>query len=186
MKHRTFRTAVAVVLGAAALCFGAACSTSDNSATTTSSAKPSGAGDVQGGSDKGDKATGVAPTTPAPPNLDTPTVQQLNDRISKAFDSSIDNKEKISWIQAAEQDPYLVQNLVEAAKKNKVKVTVTKVNPPQDGKLKADADVTIDGKPLEGGSFIEFIAEGKEWKVSHVFACNIVKTAKIESAACQE
>ncbi|MFC9438905.1 hypothetical protein [Nocardia sp. NPDC057030] len=186
MKHRTFRTAVAVVLAAAA-CTLTACASGDkesSSPSTTANAdtKP---GELQGGSDKGEKETGSAPTTPSSPALAKPSTQQLNDRLSKAFDPNVPNKEKISWIQAAEQDPYLVANLVDAAKKQGVKVEITKVNDPADGKLKADAKVTINGSPVDG-AFVSFVSEGGEWKVDHTFACNIVKSAKIESAACEE
>ncbi|WP_069160267.1 hypothetical protein [Nocardia altamirensis] len=187
MKHRTFRTAVAVVLTAAA-CTLTACASGDDKKTDSpsSTAKADTApGELQGGSDKGEKETGAVPTTPSSPSLAKPSVEQLNERLSKAFDPAVPNKEKISWIQAAEQDPYLVANLVDAAKKQDVKVKVTKVGDPADGKLKADADVTIAGTPVQN-AFISFVSEGGEWKVDHTFACNIVKSAKIESAACQE
>lgn len=188
MNKRTFRGIVAVVLSAAALTLGTACSTSDEgskSPSTSAAQKSKDGGDPQGGMDKGDKETGSEPTSAAPPALAKPSVADLNTRLKKAFDPAVDNKEKLSWIQNAEQDPYLVQNLVEAAKKNKVTIEVTNVQEPKDGKLKADAKVTIDGKPVENAS-IDFIAEGTEWKVANTFACSIVKSAKIESAACQE
>lgn len=186
VKHRTFRTAVAVVLTAAA-CTLTACASGDKessspSITANADTKP---GELQGGSDKGDKETGSAPTTPSSPALAKPSTQQLNDRLAKAFDPNVPNKEKISWIQAAEQDPYLVANLVDAAKKQGVKVEITKVNDPTDGKLKADAKVTINGSPVDD-AFVSFVSEGGEWKVDHTFACNIVKSAKIDSAACEE
>ncbi|MGO4613444.1 hypothetical protein AB4305_04675 [Nocardia sp. 2YAB30] len=185
MKHRTFRAAVAVVLTAAA-CSLSACASNDDSPSPSTSANASNTpGELQGGSDNGEKETGSAPTTPSSPALAKPSVQQLNERLQKAFDPNVPNKEKISWIQAAEQDPYLVANLVDAAKKQNVKVEVTNVGDPKDGKLKADAKVTIDGTPVDN-AFIQFVSEGGEWKVDHTFACNIVKSAKIESAACQE
>ncbi|WP_194834848.1 hypothetical protein [Nocardia sp. XZ_19_369] len=186
MKHRTFRTAVALALTAAA-CTLTACASGDKDSsspsTTANAAKE--AGELQGGSDKGEKETGSAPTTPSSPVLAKPSTQQLNDRLTKAFDPNVPNQEKISWIQAAEQDPYLVANLVDAAKKQGVQVEITKVGEPADGKLKADAKVTINGTPVDD-AFVSFVSEGGEWKVDHTFACNIVKSAKIESAACQE
>ncbi|AFU04003.1 MULTISPECIES: hypothetical protein [Nocardia] len=188
MKHRTFRTAVAVVLTAAACTLTACASGNDDkkdASPSTSANADTQPGELQGGSDKGEKETGSAPTTPSSPALAKPSVQQLNDRLTKAFDPAVPNKEKISWIQAAEQDPYLVANLVDAAKKQDVKVEVTNVQEPQDGKVKADAKVTIGGSPVDN-AFISFVSEGGEWKVDHTFACNIVKSAKIESAACQE
>ncbi len=186
VKHRTFRTAVALALTAAA-CTLTACASGDKDSsspsTTANAAKE--AGELQGGSDKGEKETGSAPTTPSSPVLAKPSTQQLNDRLTKAFDPNVPNQEKISWIQAAEQDPYLVANLVDAAKKQGVQVEITKVGEPADGKLKADAKVTINGTPVDD-AFVSFVSEGGEWKVDHTFACNIVKSAKIESAACQE
>ncbi|MEU7767398.1 hypothetical protein AB0B25_19985 [Nocardia sp. NPDC049190] len=185
MKHHTFRTAVAVVLTAAA-CSLTACAAGEETSSPSAGANASNApGELQGGSDNGDKEAGSAPTTPPSPALAKPSVQQLNERLQKAFDPNVPNKEKISWIQAAEQDPYLVANLVEAAKKQNVKVEVISVGDPKDGRLKADAKVTIDGTPVDS-AFIQFVSEGGEWKVDHTFACNIVKSAKIESAACQE
>ncbi|MGQ4614850.1 hypothetical protein [Nocardia sp. R7R-8] len=185
MKHRTFRTTVAVVLTALA-CSSTACASNNESSSTSTSPDPGhAAGELEGGSNKGDKEAGSAPTTPSSPALPKPTAQQLNERLQKAFDPNVPNTEKISWIQAAEQDPYLVANLVDAAKKQKVAVEVTNVGDPKDGKLKADAKVTIDGTPVDN-AFIQFVSEGGQWKVDHTFACNIVKSAKIESAACQE
>ncbi|CAM4407270.1 hypothetical protein NONI108955_25575 [Nocardia ninae] len=186
MKHRTFRTAVAIVLTAAAATLTACASGDKESATPSTTADAAKeAGELQGGSDKGEKETGSAPTTPSSPVLAKPSTQQLNDRLTKAFDPNVPNQEKISWIQAAEQDPYLVANLVDAAKKQGVQVEITKVGEPADGKLKADAKVTINGTPVDD-AFVSFVSEGGEWKVDHTFACNIVKSAKIESAACQE
>ncbi|MGX1779407.1 hypothetical protein ACWIGW_45370 [Nocardia brasiliensis] len=143
------------------------------------------AGELQGGIFGEGSRAGVAPSTPSSPALAKPSVQQLNDRLTKAFDPAVPNKEKISWIQAAEQDPYLVANLVDAAEKQDVEVEVTNVQEPQDGKMKADAKVTIGGSPVDN-TFISFVSEGGEWKVDHAFACEIITGALIESAACQD
>ena len=104
--------------------------------------------------------------------------------VRRRVDPSVDNKEKISWVQDAERDPELVNKLVDAAKAQNVKVEITGVQEPKDGKLKADAKVTINGEPVQN-AFVEFVAEGDQWKVSHQFTCNIVKSAKLDSAACQ-
>ncbi|MFI9510188.1 hypothetical protein [Nocardia sp. NPDC052566] len=186
MKQRSFRTVAAVMIAAAALALGA-CSTSDSKsdakASTTTSAAAKAADTFEDGNKDG-KAEGEAPSKTPAPDLPKPTVQQLNDKLTKAFDPSIDGKEKISWIENAERDPLLVEKLVDAAKKNKVKVEVTKVGDPKDGKLKADAKVTIDGSPVDNAT-IDFVAEGDQWKVANQFACSIVKSAKLDSAACQ-
>lgn len=187
MNHRISRTALAVALGAAACTLAVGCSSatddSSESGAVASATRDADAGEAQGGSENGTKQTGSAPTTPASPQLAKPSVAELNDRLTKAFDPAVPNDEKISWIQAAEQDPYLVQNLVAAAERENVTVSVTNVQDPQNGVVKADADVTIGGEPVQD-AFIEFVSEGGQWKVSNTFACNVVKAAQIESAAC--
>ncbi|NNH74946.1 hypothetical protein HLB23_34720 [Nocardia uniformis] len=184
MKHTIFRATVAVALAASAL--GLAACGSDESSTaapdTTSAATPT--GEFEGGTEGEDKVDGTDPTTPEIPDLPKPTVEELNDKLQKAFDPSIDSKTKISWIEDANQDPMLVDKLVDAAKKNDVTVKITNVPDPVDGKLKADAEVTIGGQPVENAT-VSFVAEENEWKVDHAFACSIVKAAKLDSAACQ-
>ncbi|MBF6132540.1 hypothetical protein IU501_05955 [Nocardia otitidiscaviarum] len=184
MKHTIFRAAAAVAVAVSA--FGlAACGSGDDTGSdaTTTSAAP--AGEFEGSTEDEDKVTGAAPSTTEVPNLPKPTVAELNDKINKAFDPSIDAKTKISWIEDAAVDPQLVDKLVDAAKQNNVTVEITNVQDPVDGKLKADANVTIDGAPVENAT-VAFVAEGTEWKVDHGFACSIVKAAKLDSAACQD
>ncbi|MGW8651131.1 hypothetical protein ACWGMO_17220, partial [Nocardia salmonicida] len=118
------------------------------------------------------------------PNLPKPTAAELNSRLTKALAGQLTGEEKKTYIEDADQDPMLVDKFVEAAKQNNVKVAITTVGEPVDGKLKANADVTIDGTPVKD-AFVDFVAEDDSWKVSHVFACNIVKSAQLDSAACQ-
>ncbi|WP_228002652.1 FixH family protein [Nocardia australiensis] len=180
MKNRSIRAAVAVALATAA--FGlAACSSDKDSDSGTSTTQAAGKFEEGKNSDPVDGS--AKPSTP-PPNLAKPSTQLLNDRITKAFDPNVGNEEKISWVQDAERDPELVNKLVDAAKAQNVKVEITGVQEPKDGKLKADAKVTIDGSPVEN-AFVEFVAVGDQWQVSHQFTCNIVKSAKLDSAACQ-
>ncbi|MEV0246129.1 hypothetical protein AB0H76_06010 [Nocardia sp. NPDC050712] len=183
MKLRSIRAAVAIAAAASVLTLGACGSDSGDSAAP--SATPTTAGQFEEGTKAGEavEAEGELTTTP-PPNLPKPTAAELNEKINKAFDSSVGEQEKISWVQDAEKDPQLVDKLVDAAKKNKVKVEITGVQEPKDGKLKADANVTIDGAPVEN-AFVEFVAETEGWKVSNQFTCNIVRAAKLDSAACQ-
>ncbi|MFC8046609.1 hypothetical protein [Nocardia sp. NPDC057353] len=187
VKH-PFRTAVAVLVTTAACTLAVGCSSAGDDADSGTAAptatRDADAAEAQGGSDVGSKQTGSAPTTPSAPALAKPSVAELNDRLTKAFDPAVPNAEKISWIQNAEQDPYLVQNLVAAAERENVTVQVTNVQDPVDGKVKADADVSIGGTPVQN-AFIEFVSEGGQWKVSNTFACNVVKSAEIESAACE-
>ncbi|MEV0765980.1 hypothetical protein [Nocardia sp. NPDC050435] len=182
MKLRSIRAA-AVVAAAAALTLTACGSDKDDSAGP--SATPTTAGQYEEGKQPGEaiEAEGELTTTP-PPDLPKPTAAELNEKITKAFDASVGEQEKISWVQDAEKDPQLVDKLVDAAKKNNVKVEITGVQEPKDGKLKADAKVTIDGAPVDN-AFVEFVAETEGWKVSNQFTCNIVRAAKLDSAACQ-
>ncbi|AYF74762.1 hypothetical protein D7D52_13825 [Nocardia yunnanensis] len=185
MKHTIFRATAALLLTVSALSL-TACGKSDDSAkvtTTTSAAAP--AGKFQGGTEGDDKQTGQAPAPTTAADLPKPSVADLNDKVTKAFDPAIDAKTKTDWIEDAALDPQLAQKLVDAAKANNVKVTITNVGDPSGGKLKADADVTIDGKPVQNAT-VSFVADGAEWKIDHNYACSIVKTAKLNSAACQD
>ncbi|WP_194814437.1 hypothetical protein [Nocardia sp. XZ_19_385] len=184
MKLRSIRAAVAIVAAASALTL-TACGSDKGDSTSSPSATATSAGQYEEGKKAGEaiEAEGELTTTP-PPNLPKPTVAELNEKINKAFDASVGEEEKISWVQDAEKDPQLVDKLVDAAKKNNVKVEITGVQEPKEGKLKADAKVTIGGAPVEN-AFVEFVAETEGWKVSNQFTCNIVKAAKLDSAACQ-
>ncbi|GAB2550600.1 hypothetical protein [Nocardia heshunensis] len=185
MKHTIFRATAALMLATSALGL-VACSKSDDTskaAATTSAAAP--AGKFDGGVDGDGKLTGSAPAPTTTADLAKPSVADLNDKVAKAFDPSIDAKTKTDWIEDAALDPQLAQKLVDAAKANNVKIKITNVGDPSDGKLKADADVTIDGKPVQNAT-VSFVADGTDWKIDHSYACSIVKAAKLDSAACQD
>ncbi|MFE3703840.1 hypothetical protein ACFXO7_38985 [Nocardia tengchongensis] len=186
MKHNIFRATAALMLATSA--FGlVACSKSDDTskaaATTSSAAAP--AGKFDGSTDGDAKLTGAAPAPTTVADLPKPSVADLNDKVTKAFDPAIDSKTKTDWIENAGLDPQLAQKLVDAAKANNVKIKITNVGDPSGGKLKADADVTIDGKPVQNAA-VTFVADGTEWKIEHNYACSIVKAAKLASAACQD
>jgi len=183
VKNRTFRASLALAVTALALTLGACGSESDTTAASTT-ATTSAAGQFEAGTNEDAPVEGQAPTSTTPPNLPKPTAAELNDRLTRAFDSSVPAEEKIGWIQDAERDPQLVDKLVDAAKRNNVTVEITNVGEPQNGTLKADAEVTIDGRPVEN-AYVEFVAEDDQWKVSHQFTCNIVRSAQLDSAACQ-
>ncbi|MFB7875272.1 MULTISPECIES: hypothetical protein [unclassified Nocardia] len=183
MRNRSMKTAVAVLATLAALGL-TACSSSDDTAsgagaTTTAAGDQFETGDTAPG-----KEEGTEPSATTPPNLPKPTAEELNARLNKALAGQLTKDEKKTYIEDADQDPMLVDKFVDAAKKNNVTVAITTVGEPANGKLRADADVTIDGSKVEN-AFVEFVAEDDSWKVSHVFACNIVKSAKLDSAACQ-
>ncbi|MEV0539558.1 hypothetical protein [Nocardia salmonicida] len=183
MNIRPVKTAAVLVAIVAALGLGAcgsdAGSTSTSTGTTTSKGGAFETGDATSGKEEGGE-----PAATTVPNLPKPTAAELNSRLTKALAGQLTGEEKKTYIEDADQDPMLVDKFVEAAKQNNVKVAITTVGDPVDGKLEANADVTIDGTPVKD-AFVDFVAEDDSWKVSHVFACNIVKSAKLDSAACQ-
>ncbi|MEV0060295.1 hypothetical protein [Nocardia sp. NPDC050718] len=183
MNNRPMKTAAVLVAIVAALGLSACGSDTASSSAGASSTTAAGAG-FESGSTKQGKEEGGDLAVTTPPNLPKPTAEELNSRINKALAGKLTGDEKKIYIEDADQDPMLVDKFVDAANKNKVTVAITKVGEPADGKLKADADVTIDGKPVQD-AFVDFVAEDDSWKVSHTFACNIVKSAKLDSAACQ-
>ncbi|MFD6392390.1 hypothetical protein [Nocardia sp. NPDC060259] len=182
MNNRMFKTAVAVTAAAAALGL-TACSSSDSETSAGATSTTAGAAFEDGKKVEGTQE-GDAPMTTAVPVLPAPTVDELNARLDKAMAGQLTAEEKATFIEDAERDPNLVDKFVEAAKKNNVKAKITSVGTPADGKVKAPADVTIDGTPVQGAT-VEFVASEGGWRVSHVFTCNIVKSAKLDSAACQ-
>ncbi|MFF2082250.1 hypothetical protein ACFVVM_00645 [Nocardia sp. NPDC058176] len=181
MNIRSLKTAVAVVAAVAALGL-TACSSTDSAAEGATTTTP--ASEFESGKGAGAKEEGDEPPATAAPDLPKPTVEELNTRLTKALAGQLTDEEKLTYIQDADKDPDLVDKFVDAAKKNNVTVAITSVGEPAEGKLKADADVTIDGKPVQD-AFVDFVAEDTDWKVSHTFACNVVKSAKLDSAACQ-
>lgn len=183
MKIRPFRVVAAVTMAAAALTF-TACSSTEESSTDAAATSTEAAAEFESGKTQDGREEGKAPTTTAAPNLPKPTVEELNDKLTRALDGAVSEDEKLAFIEDAEQDPQLVDKLVEAAKKNEVTVKITNVGQPAEGKVKADAEVTIAGSPVENAS-VDFVAEGDQWKIAHDFACNIVKSAELDSAACQ-
>jgi hypothetical protein len=190
MKNLSTRTVTAALLVAAALTMTACSSSSTSSAAGSSTAAAATTAAASNGfqgngqnDTKNDQGAKAAPPT-TPPNLPKPTAAQLNDEITKAFDPSVPDKEKIGWIENADLDPQLVDKLAAAAKQNGVKITITNVEDPSGGRLKADANVTMNGNPVNGAS-VPFVAGGTTWKVDHQYACSIVKQAKLNSAACE-
>lgn len=181
MKNRSFKTVAAIAMTVAALGLAACSSDSeDTSSTGGDTSTTAFESDSTGG--EADKGASIA-ETPVP-DLPKPTPEELNDRVNKALAGQLTDSEKLTYIENADRDPDLVDKFVAAAKENNVTVKIVSVDDPADGKLKADADVTIDGAPVEGAT-VHFVAQGEDWKVSNTFACNIVKSAKLDSAACQ-
>ncbi|MFF2391227.1 hypothetical protein ACWFRF_14595 [Nocardia sp. NPDC055165] len=183
MNNRPVKYAAVLVAIVAALGLSA-CSSGTDSTSTSAGTTTSKGGAFETGDAKSGKEEGGEPAATTVPNLPKPTAAELNARLNKALAGQLTGEEKKTYIEDADQDPMLVDKFVEAAKQNNVKVAITTVGDPADGKLKANADVTIDGAPVKD-AFVDFVAEDDSWKVSHVFACNIVKSAQLDSAACQ-
>ncbi|MFG1772391.1 hypothetical protein ACGFIX_22655 [Nocardia salmonicida] len=183
MNIRPVKTAAVLVSIVTALGLGACGSDTGSTGTSTATTTSKG-GAFETGDAKAGKEEGGEPAATTVPNLPKPTAAELNGRLTKALAGQLTGEEKKTYIEDADQDPMLVDKFVEAAKQNNVKVAITTVGDPVDGKLKANADVTIDGTPVKD-AFVDFVAEDDSWKVSHVFACNIVKSAQLDSAACQ-
>ncbi|MEV6661328.1 hypothetical protein [Nocardia fluminea] len=183
VNNRPVKTAAVLVAIVAALGLSACGSGADSTSTSTGTTTSQG-GAFETGDAKSGKEEGGEPAATTVPDLPKPTAAELNARLNKALAGQLTGDEKKTYIEDADQDPMLVDKFVEAAKQNNVKVAITTVGDPTDGKLKANADVTIDGTPVKD-AFVDFVAEDDSWKVSHVFACNIVKSAQLDSAACQ-
>ncbi len=184
MNNRALRTAAVLVAAVATLTLSACSSSSNSSSSSSTTTTVKTDGFQNNGAKKPGKDDGAQPAPATSQNLPKPSAADLNDKINKAFDPSIPAKTKVDWVEDAGKDPDLVDKLAQAAKQNDVKVTITKVEDPADGKLKADADVTMGGTPVNGAS-VPFVADGGEWKVDHTYACSIVKQAKLNSAACE-
>lgn len=182
MKIEPFRVVAFTLLATTTLGM-TACSKPESSPGAPATTQATGAFGT--GTDKDGKEQGKAPAMTTPPNLPKPTVADLNDKIHRALDSQVSEQEKLTWIEDAQQDPQLVDKLVAAAKQKNVQVTITNVGDPANGKLKADANVTIDGSPVNNAS-VDFVAKDNQWQIAHDFACNIVKSAQLNSAACQD
>ncbi|APE35988.1 hypothetical protein BOX37_20935 [Nocardia mangyaensis] len=180
MKNRSFKTIAAIAMTAAALGLSACSSDSED----TSAAGDTSTTAFESENTGGESDTGASIAETPAPNLPKPTPEELNDRVNKALNGQLSDSEKLTYIENADRDPDLVDKFVTAAKENKVTVKIVSVDDPADGKLKANADVTIDGAPVEGAT-VQFVAQGSDWKVSNTFACSIVKSAKLDSAACQ-
>lgn len=131
------------------------------------------------------KYPGQPPQPPAAPDLEKPTVSDLADRVNTTLDTEIDGRSKVGWLEYADRDPHLVDRFVEAAVTSKVEIEITGVREPVSATLQADARVTRGDLPAED-AVVDFVAEGGQWKISHRFACGVIRGAGLDSAACQD
>lgn len=125
----------------------------------------------------------VTTTTVVPPPIAAPTPAELNENLARAFDETVPAAEKVSLVQGAQTDPQLVDQVVAAAKANKVSAQVTDVTDLGDGMVAATTIVTLDGQPAPESIF-DFVAEDGVWKLTQGNACNIVAMAGLTSPTC--
>ncbi|MEO7078010.1 hypothetical protein [Rhodococcus sp. BP22] len=134
-----------------------------------------------GGNDKSPSAPSVViPTASAYPPV--PSTADLNEELKRGFDPAVPSEEKAVFIQGAEDDPALIDQVVSAAVTNDATVVITGVDDLGDGTLSAGATLTIGGQP--NPTTMIFVAENGVWKLSRDNACAIVGLAGLTSAAC--
>lgn len=148
---------------------------------------------VAGCSDGGDGKRPSAPFTAVPTAIPTaiptasayppvPSTAELNEELKRGFDPAVPSEEKAVFIQGAEDDPSLIEQVVAAAVKNDAIVQITGVDDLGDGTLSAGATLTIGGQP--NPTTMIFVAENGMWKLSRDNACALVGLAGLTSAAC--
>lgn len=139
------------------------------------------AGCSDGGDGKSPSAPFAAiPTASAYPPV--PSAADLNEELKRGFDPAVPSAEKAVFIQAAEDDPSLIEHVVSAAVTNDAIVEITGVDDLGDGTLSAGATLTIGGQP--NPTTMIFVAENGVWKLSRDNACALVGLAGLTSAAC--
>ncbi|GAB2631766.1 hypothetical protein ABI214_16200 [Prescottella soli] len=127
--------------------------------------------------------TPTVTATPSQPPIPPPTPTELNASLVRAFDENVPAAEKVTLVQGAEADPQLIDQVVAAAKANKVAAQVTDVTDLGDGMVAATAVMTLDGQPGPD-TIINFVAEDGVWKLSQDNACGFVGMAGLSSPAC--
>ncbi len=140
---------------------------------------------VSGCSDGGDGRSPSAPSTAIPTASaypPVPSAADLNEELKRGFDPAVPSAEKAVFVQGAEEDPALIDQVVTAAVTNDAIVEITGVDDLGDGTLSARATLTIGGQP--NPTTMIFVAENGVWKLSRDNACALVGLAGLTSAAC--
>lgn len=125
----------------------------------------------------------ATPVVEQPP-LPLPSPGDLNAGFALALDPGTRPELKAGAIEGADIDPALPERLTEAARGNSVQMTVTEVHYMGDGVLNALADLTVNGRPIEGKTTIPFVAGGGRWKLQRAWVCQMLATANLQSTAC--
>lgn len=146
----------------------------------TATAAIAGCSDGGGGDPpEGPSTPAVTPETQYPP---VPTPEELNRELARGFDPAVPLEEKSAFVQGAEEDPAIIDQVVQAALASDATVEIVSVDDLGDGTLSAGATLSIGGQPNQAS--IIFVAEDAVWKLSRDNACGIVGIAGLTSSAC--
>lgn len=111
-----------------------------------------------------------------------PTPDALNAELERGFDPAVPLEEKTTFIQGAQEDPAIVDQVVAAAMANDATVEITSVDDLGDGTLSAGATLSVGGQP--NPATMIFVAEDGVWKLSRDNACAIVGLAGLTTPVC--
>ncbi|RMI32603.1 hypothetical protein EBN03_11520 [Nocardia stercoris] len=118
------------------------------------------------------------------PPIPLPGPGDLNAGVMIALDPNTPRAVKIAAIQGADTDPDLVDKLTQAGGANKLTMTVTSVEYQGNGVMQATANLTLNGKPVEGQAYVPFVAEGGRWKLQKAWACQMLANTQLTSTSC--
>ncbi|MET9487049.1 hypothetical protein [Nocardia sp. NPDC006630] len=127
--------------------------------------------------------TSSAQATDQPP-LPLPGPADLNAGLGIALDPNTPAAQRLDLVQGSDLDPDLVGKMARAGVSNGVKITVVGVEYAGNGIMQATANLTLNGKPVDGQAVIPFVAEGGRWKLQKAWACQMLVNAGATSPAC--
>lgn len=131
------------------------------------------------------KPTTTVKTTTTEVTVALPTAAELNAKIATALDESVPSSEKVKFVEGADADPELINQVAAAAKAAGAQVEV--VDPVTDSgsdTATAPLAIVINGQPLAGGMNAVFVNLDGEWALSKTTACQIVSFAQLTTPAC--
>lgn len=131
------------------------------------------------------KTTTSAKVTTTTVDVALPTAAELNAKIATALDESVPSSEKVKFVEGADADPELINQVAAAAKAAGAQVEV--VDPVTDSgsdTATAPLAIVINGQPLAGGMNAVFVNLDGEWALSKTTACQIVSFAQLTTPAC--
>ncbi|NMD58885.1 hypothetical protein EEB13_01285 [Rhodococcus sp. WS3] len=135
--------------------------------------------------DPAPKTTTSAKATTTTVEVALPTAAELNAKIATALDESVPSSEKVKFVEGADADPELINQVAAAAKAAGAQVEV--VDPVTDSgsdTATAPLAIVINGQPLAGGMNAVFVNLDGEWALSKTTACQIVSFAQLTTPAC--